>query len=220
MMKPFRDVSCKTITETVKRLFIEANTELGEDVLNAIERACGIEESEPALHALAQISENARIAREQMAPLCQDTGLAVVFAEVGQDVHIVDGDFHEAVQEGVRRAYGEGFFRKSLCDPLSRKNTGDNTPAVIHTEIVTGDRIRLMVMPKGGGSENMSSLSMLIPSAGIEEIKRHVIARVKNAGPNPCPPVIIGVGIGGTMEKAVILAKKALLRPVGPVQSG
>jgi fumarate hydratase subunit alpha len=214
-MSPIREVSCSIITETVKRLFTEANLSLGEDVLSAVERACGVEESERGRFALEQISENARIAREEQTALCQDTGLAVVFAEIGQDVHIAGGSFHEAVQEGVRRAYGEGFFRKSLCDPLTRKNTGDNTPAVIHSEIVSGDRILIRVMAKGGGSENMSTLRMLLPTAGAEGIKKTVVESVERAGPNPCPPVIIGVGIGGTMERACLLSKKALLRPLG-----
>jgi fumarate hydratase subunit alpha len=214
-MNPFREISCKTVSETVKRLLIEANTELGKDVLSAVRRARRTEESEKARHALKQIEENARIALKEKAALCQDTGLAVVFAEVGQDVHVVDGDFNEAIQEGVRRAYGEGFFRKSVCDPLTRKNTGDNTPAVIHTETVPGDRIRITVMPKGGGSENSSSLHMLLPTAGTEGIKKAVVGSVEKAGPNPCPPVIVGVGIGGSMDRASILAKKALLRPLG-----
>jgi len=217
-MNPFREISCRTVSETVKRLFIEANTELGKDVLSAFRRARRTEESERARHALKQIEENARIALKEKAALCQDTGLAVVFAEVGQDVHVVDGDFNEAIQEGVRRAYGEGFFRKSVCDPLTRKNTGDNTPAIIHTETVPGDRIRITVMPKGGGSENSSSLHMLLPTAGTEGIKKAVVGSVEKAGPNPCPPVIVGVGIGGSMDRASILAKKALLRPLGQKQ--
>jgi fumarate hydratase subunit alpha len=214
-MNPFREISCRTVSETVKRLFIEANTELGKDVLSAVKRARRTEESERARHALKQIEENARIALKEKAALCQDTGLAVVFAEVGQDVHVVDGDFNEAIQEGVRRAYGEGFFRKSVCDPLTRKNTGDNTPAIIHMETVPGDRIRITVMPKGGGSENSSSLHMLLPTTGTEGIKKAVVGSVEKAGPNPCPPVIVGVGIGGSMDRASILAKKALLRPLG-----
>jgi fumarate hydratase subunit alpha len=217
-MNPVRKIPCRTITETVKRLFTEANTELGKDVLSAVRRARRDETSERARHTLRQIEENAQIARKEKAALCQDTGLAVIFAEVGQDARVVDGDFSEAVQEGVRRAYGEGFFRKSICDPLTRKNTGDNTPAVIHTEIVPGDRIRITVMPKGGGSENSSSLHMLLPTAGIEGIRKAVVETVERAGPNPCPPVIVGVGIGGSMDRASTLAKKALLRPLGEKQ--
>ena len=217
-MNPVRKITCRTITESVKRLFIEANTELGKDVLAVVRRARRGETSERARHALRQIEENADIAGKEKAALCQDTGLAVVFAEVGQDVRVAGGDFSEAVQEGVRRAYREGFFRKSLCDPLTRKNTGDNTPAVIHTEIVPGDRIRITAMPKGGGSENASSLHMLLPTAGIDGIRKAVIETVEKAGPNPCPPVIVGVGIGGTMDRSLLLAKKALLRPLNEKQ--
>jgi fumarate hydratase subunit alpha len=148
-------------------------------------------------------------------PLCQDTGLAIVFVELGQDVHVTDGVFSEAVQVGVRQAYREGFLRKSVCDPLTRINTGDNTPAIIHVEMVPGCEIRIRVMPKGGGSENMSSVAMLTPAAGMDGIKRYVLDQVAKAGPNPCPPTVIGVGIGGNLETAAILAKKALLRPLG-----
>ena len=214
-MSSLRDVSCDTITETVRRLFLEANTYLGADVLTAIETSLAREESDLGRYALDKIVENAKIAREQSEPLCQDTGLAVLFVELGQDVHIVGGNFNEAVQEGVRQAYEEGFFRKSICDPLTRQNTGDNTPAVIHAEIVAGQSIKIMAMPKGGGSENMSSCMMLLPSTGIEGLKRHVIETVVQAGSKPCPPVIVGVGVGGSMEESAILAKKALLRPVG-----
>jgi len=214
LMNPIRKISAGTITDTVKRLFIEANTELGKDILAAVRRARRKEKTDRAVTALKQIEENARIALEEKAALCQDTGLAVVFAEVGQDIRITGGDFSEAVQEGVRRAYRDGYFRKSLCDPLTRKNTGDNTPAVIHTEIVPGDRIHITVMPKGGGSENSSRLYMLLPTAGTEGIRKAVIESVENAGPNPCPPLIVGVGIGGNMDRAAILAKKALIRPL------
>jgi fumarate hydratase subunit alpha len=214
-MSSLREVSCDTITETVRRLFLEANTDLGADVLSAIEKSLTREESDLGRYALDKIVENAKIAREQSAPLCQDTGLAVLFVELGQDVHIVGGNFSEAVQEGVRQAYEEGFFRKSICDPLTRQNTGDNTPAVIHSEIVAGHSIKIVAMPKGGGSENMSSCMMLLPATGIEGLKRHVVETVVQAGSKPCPPVIVGVGVGGSMEKSAILAKKALLRPVG-----
>jgi fumarate hydratase subunit alpha len=210
-----REVSCGTIRETVRRLFLEANTDLGADVISTIERFLVREESELGRHALDAIVENAKIARERSAPLCQDTGLAVLFVELGQDVHIVGGNFNEAIQEGVRRAYEEGFFRKSVCDPLTRHNTGDNTPAIIHTEIVPGNNIKITAMPKGGGSENMSTCIMLVPAAGIEGIKKHVIETVIQAGSKPCPPVIVGVGVGGSIEESAILAKKALLRPVG-----
>jgi fumarate hydratase subunit alpha len=214
-MSSVREVSCDTITETVRRLFLEANTDLGADVLSAIEESLAREESDLGRYALDTIMENAKIAREQSAPLCQDTGLAVLFVELGQDVHIVGGNFSQAVQEGVRQAYKEGFFRKSICDPLTRQNTGDNTPAVIHTEIVAGHSIKIMAMPKGGGSENMSSCMMLLPATGMEGLKKHIVETVVQAGSKPCPPVIVGVGVGGSMEKSAILAKKALLRPVG-----
>ena len=213
-MNTIREISCDIIVDTVRNLFIEASTDLGEDVLSAIKRAAEAEDSELGKYALDKIIENAKIAKDTSLPLCQDTGLAVVFVELGQDVHVTD-DFNEAVQEGVRRAYRDGFLRKSICDPISRENTGDNTPAVIHTDIVKGDKIRVIAMPKGGGSENMSSSVMLLPSAGIEGIKKHIVDMVKKAGPNPCPPVIVGAGIGGSIEKSALLAKKALLRPLG-----
>ena len=214
-MHSVREIFCETITETVRRLFLEANTELEDDVLVCLDAAVSREVSEVGRYSLEKIKENARIARETSVPLCQDTGLAVLFVELGQDVHIVGGDFTEAVQEGVRQAYGDGYFRKSVCDPLSRRNTGDNTPAIIHAEIVNGDTIKIVAMPKGGGSENMSRCAMLLPAAGIEGIRAVIVESVADAGPNPCPPVIVGVGIGGSIEQSAILAKKALLRPVG-----
>lgn len=214
-MPDCRDVSARIIAETVKKLFIDANIEIGADALALLRQAGEAETSGRARHVLAQILENARIAREDRMPLCQDTGLAIVFAELGQDVHVTDGDFAGAVRQGVRLAYAEGFLRKSVCDPLSRQNTGDNTPAILHTEIVPGSEIRIHVMPKGGGSENMSSVAMLTPAAGLDGIKRYVIDQVARAGSNPCPPTVIGVGIGGNIEMAALLAKKALLRPLG-----
>ena len=214
-MPACRDVSARIIAETVEKLFIEANIEIGKDALLLLSEARKAETSERARHVLTQILENARVAREDRMPLCQDTGLAIVFVELGQDVHVTDGDFAEAVREGVRRAYGEGCLRKSVCDPLSRKNTGDNTPAILHTEIVPGREIRIRVMPKGGGSENMSSVVMLTPAAGLDGVKRYVVEQVAGAGSNPCPPTVIGVGIGGNLETAALLAKKALLRPLG-----
>ena len=214
-MPSLRDVPARIITETVKTLFIEANMALAEGAPALLEGAMKSETSELAIHCLEQILENARIAREDRLPLCQDTGLALVFVELGQDVHVTEGDYTEAVQEGVRQAHGDGFLRKSVCDPLDRQNTGDNTPAVIHTEVVPGCRIRIMAMPKGGGSENMSSVAMLVPAVGREGIKCYVLEQVAKAGPNPCPPTVIGVGIGGNLETAAILAKKSLLRPLG-----
>ena len=214
-MDPVREVACPTITAAVRRLFIEANMELGQDVRDSLARARDGETSEPGRYVLDRILENAEIAAQDRIPLCQDTGLAVVFVELGQDVHVTGGDFGEAVQEGVRQAYAEGFLRKSICDPFTRLNTGDNTPAVVHTEIVPGRRIRIAVMPKGGGSENMSGVAMLVPAAGWDGVKEFIIGRVAAAGPNPCPPTVVGVGIGGDIEMAAILAKKALLRPLG-----
>ncbi|GAB6062456.1 fumarate hydratase [Deferrisoma palaeochoriense] len=211
-----RDVPVQAITETVRRLCVEANTRLGDDVVRAFERFRDAEESPTGRDVLEQLLENARIARDEGLPLCQDTGFAVVFVELGQDVHLVGGDLYEAVNEGVRRGYEEGYLRKSIvADPLRRKNTGDNTPAVVHVRIVPGDRVRITFAPKGGGSENMSGIAMLKPADGVEGVKRFVVERVREAGPNPCPPTIVGVGIGGTFEVAALLAKRALLRPVG-----
>lgn len=219
-MRAVRDISCEAITETVRRLFLDANTDLGEDVSACLDDAISRETSEVARYSLEKIKENAEIAREAAVPLCQDTGLSVLFVEVGQDVHVVGGDFTEAIQEGVRQAYRDGYFRKSVCDPLTRRNTGDNTPAVIHMELVPGDTIKITAMPKGGGSENMSRCVMLLPAAGIEGIRTSVVETVAAAGPNPCPPLIVGIGIGGSLEQSAILAKKALLRPVGENHSG
>lgn len=214
-METIREIPCGMITDTVRDLFIEASTDLGDDVLTAIDTAFQAEDTPLGKDALEKIIENAHIAKSEKLPLCQDTGLAVLFVEMGQDVHVTGGDFTEAIQEGVRRAYGEGFLRKSVCDPITRTNTGDNTPAVIHTELVPGNEIRIIAMPKGGGSENMSSSTMLLPSAGLEGIREHIVEMVRTAGPNPCPPTIVGVGIGGSIEKSGLLAKKALVRPVG-----
>ncbi len=210
-----REIPAEKITETISRLFIEANTYLGEDVLRAFDKAYEKEESPVAREVIEELRENARIARNEEMPICQDTGLAVVFVKLGQDVRVCDGDLNEAIHEGVRKGYEEGYLRKSASHPLSRKNTGDNTPAIIHVEIVPGDRIRLIAAPKGGGSENMSGLAMLTPAAGREGIIEYVVERVRQAGANPCPPIVVGVGIGGTFEKAAILAKEAIIRPIG-----
>ncbi len=214
-METIREIPCGMITDTVRDLFIEASTDLGKDVLAAIDTAFQGEDTPLGKDALGKIIENAHIAKSEKLPLCQDTGLAVLFVEIGQDVHVIGGDFTESIQEGVRRAYRDGFLRKSVCDPITRANTGDNTPAVIHAEIVPGDAIRIIALPKGGGSENMSSSNMLLPSTGLEGIREHIVELVKKAGPNPCPPTIVGVGIGGSIEKSGLLAKKALARPVG-----
>jgi len=211
-----REVPVERITEAVRRLSVEANTRLGDDVVAAFERFREGEQSPTGRDVLAQLLENARIARDEGLPLCQDTGFAVVFVDLGQDVHLVGGDLYEAVNEGVRQGYREGYLRKSIvADPLRRKNTGDNTPAVVHVRLVPGDRVRITFAPKGGGSENMSGIAMLKPADGVEGVKRFVVDRVRQAGPNPCPPTIVGVGIGGTFEIAALLAKRALLRPVG-----
>jgi fumarate hydratase subunit alpha len=210
-----RRINAKRVTVTVKKLFIQANTALGADVVSALQGAQAREESPIGREVLAKILQNADIACRDSMPICQDTGLAVLFVEIGQDVRIVGGDLREAIHEGVRQAYEEGFLRKSVCDPLTRKNTGDNTPAIIHMDIVPGNQLKIIAMPKGGGSENMSAATMLIPAAGIDGIKKFVMETVERAGANPCPPIIVGIGIGGSLEQACILAKKALLRPVG-----
>ncbi len=212
-----REISCEEITETVARLCIEANYYLGDDVIEALRQARDAEVSPVGREVLDQLLENAAVAREEEMPLCQDTGLTVVFLEVGQDAHIVGGDLYEAIQEGVRRGYEEGYLRKSVVDkPFSaRVNTRDNTPAVIHTQIVPGDRLKVTVAPKGGGSENMSALAMLKPADGRQGVVDFVVETVRKAGANPCPPTIVGVGVGGTVEKTMWLAKHALLREVG-----
>ena len=214
-MHAFREIPCESITRTIRELFIRANTELPRDVLAAVESAAHAEKDALARYSLDMIVENAAIARKEGIPLCQDTGLAVVFVELGQDVHVVGGNLNEAIQRGVKEAYHHGHLRKSVCDPLSRTNTRDNTPAIIHVDIVGGDRLRLIAMPKGGGSENMSASTMLVPAEGREGIKKFVVDRVAHAGPNPCPPVIVGIGIGGSLDQSAVLAKKALLRPLG-----
>jgi len=210
-----REIDVGVITETVKRLCMEANFDLGKDVLDAFKRAKAEEESPAGVEILEQLEENASIARQERVAICQDTGIAVVFVELGQDVHLVGGGLNDAINEGVRQGYGEGYLRKSLCHPFTRANTGDNTPAVIHVTIVAGDKVKLTVAPKGGGSENMSRVTMLTPAVGKDGIVEHVVQRVKESGSNPCPPTIIGVGIGGTFENAALLAKEALLRPIG-----
>ncbi len=210
-----RELNVSLITEKVRELCIKANTDLGDDVIQALKCAIENEESPIGIEILKELIENARIAREENRPICQDTGFAVVFIELGQDVHIVGGDLNDAIFEGVRQGYRDGYLRKSICHPITRLNTGDNTPAIIHTEIVPGDRVKIIVAPKGGGSENMSRVMMLTPSDGIEGIKRYIVQRVRESGSNPCPPTIVGVGIGGTFEQAALLAKKSLLRPLG-----
>lgn len=209
-----REISSETITQAVRNMCIKANTDLPEDVASCIRCSLNEEDWEPAKEVLGEIIENFELAKETGKPICQDTGMACIFVEVGQDVHI-EGNLEEAIQEGVRRGYKEGYLRKSVVsDPLERVNTGDNTPAVIHYSIVPGDQVTIDLAPKGAGSENMSRIAMLKPSDGIEGVKNFIIETVKAAGPNPCPPVIVGVGIGGTFEKAALLSKKALLRSI------
>jgi fumarate hydratase subunit alpha len=213
-----RNVNVELITESVKKLCVDANYYLGEDVVAAIKNAVPKEESPLGREILKQILENAEIAKNEQMPLCQDTGLAAIFVELGQEVHIEGGGFEAAIQEGVRQGYKEGYLRKSIVeDPLRRKNTGDNTPAVISTRVVPGDKITITILPKGGGSENMSAVRMLKPSDGEEGVKSFVVETVRKAGGNPCPPIIVGVGIGGSFDKCAYLAKKALLRKVGSV---
>lgn len=211
-----RTVQTEIITETIKKMCIEANYSLSSDMVKAMRKAEEKEESVLGKQILAQLQDNLEIAASDMIPICQDTGMAVVFLEVGQDVHFEGGSFEDAVNEGVRRGYTEGFLRKSVVgDPILRENTKDNTPAVIHTRIVEGDRVKITVAPKGFGSENMSRVFMLKPAEGLEGSKNAILTAVKDAGPNACPPLVVGVGIGGTFEKCALMAKKALTREVG-----
>ncbi len=209
-----REIDAKLITQVVKKLCIEANCHLSSDIKECISNFHRDETWPQAKEILERIIENYQIADDKNQPVCQDTGVACVFLKIGQDVH-VNGDITDAVNEGVRQGYGEGYLRKSVVrDPLDRVNTGDNTPAMLYFEIVPGDKIEITVAPKGFGSENMSKIAMLRPSDGLQGVKDFVIKAVEEAGPNPCPPIVVGVGIGGTFDKAAYLAKKALLRPV------
>lgn len=211
-----REISVNTITEAVAKLCIQANCVLNDDVYCALENAKKTEKSEIGKEILCQLTENADIAKDETVPICQDTGMAVVFVEIGQEVHIAGGLLTDAVNEGVRKGYTEGYLRKSVVsDPFIRVNTNDNTPAIIHYDIVEGDKVKIIVAPKGFGSENMSKIYMLKPSAGIEGAKDAIVQAVDEAGPNPCPPMVVGVGVGGNFEMAAYLAKKALLRPIG-----
>ena len=209
-----RTITASDITKTVKELCVKAAYELEEDVKDALSVAYSTEESPLGREILGEIIENFRIAGQGELPLCQDTGIAVFFVDIGRDVSM-DGSLEDAINEGVRQGYAGGYLRKSVCDPLTRKNTNDNTPAIIHVTIIEGDKVRIRFAPKGAGSENMSRLKMLKPAEGIDGIKNFVIETVKEAGGNPCPPIIVGVGIGGDFEKSAILAKEALLRRVG-----
>jgi fumarate hydratase subunit alpha len=210
-----RDVPVNDVAAAVEKLFMDASFDLPDAVTERLERAAREEASPTGRAVLAELLENARIAREERVPICQDTGLAVIFIEVGQDVHLTGGNFRDAVDEGVRRAYQGGYLRKSCCDPFGRANTRDNTPAIVHTSIVAGERIKIVAMPKGGGSENCSQVRMLSPSQGIEGVREFVLDVVRTGGPNPCPPVIVGVGIGGNFETSALLSKEALMVPFG-----
>lgn len=212
-----REIEANAITQKVAELCQQVNFVLGEDVLSALRQARQTEESPLGRQVFDQILENARIAQQEHVPLCQDCGTAVVFLEVGQDIHITGGNLYAAVEEGVRRGYAQGYLRKSMVSrPFSaRINTRDNTPPVIHTEIVPGDHLKIAVMPKGGGAENMSRLAMLKPGEGKEGVVNLAVKTVAEAGGNPCPPLVVGLGIGATAEKAMLMAKKALLRPLG-----
>ena len=210
-----RIINVKEIIKTVKELSIEANYYLPDDIKEAIEKAEKNEKWPIANNILNKIIENSHIAAREKIPICQDTGMACVFVDIGQDVHIIGGNLEEAINEGVRQGYEEGFLRKSVVkDPLHRVNTNDNTPALIYYNIVPGDKVKIIVSPKGFGSENMSRIVMLKPSDGLEGVKNFVLETVRMAGPNPCPPIVIGIGIGGSFDKAAYLAKKALIRPV------
>lgn len=210
-----RALNVDQIIKAIKEMCIEANHFLSQDMKDALRTATETEEAPLGRQILEQLQENMKIAGQDMIPICQDTGMAVIFMEVGQDVHFEGGLLEDAIHEGVRQGYKEGFLRKSVVkDPILRENTGDNTPAVIHYTIVPGDKVRITVAPKGFGSENMSRIFMLKPADGIEGVRNAVLTAVKDAGPNACPPMIVGVGVGGTFEKCALLAKKALLRPI------
>ncbi len=210
-----REINVKELTDNISEMCIQANHYLSPDMDACMKQAVETEKSELGKKILNQLQENLEIADKEMIPICQDTGMAVIFMEIGQDVHFVGGDFEEAVNEGVRRGYVDGYLRKSVVkDPLIRENTKDNTPAILHTKIVPGDKVKITVAPKGFGSENMSRIFMLKPADGIEGVKNAILTAVKDAGPNACPPMVVGVGIGGTFEKCALLAKQALTRPV------
>ena len=210
-----REIDVSLITETIEKLCIEANESLPGDVREALDNCRAAETNELARGILDNIIENYKIADSERVPICQDTGMACIFLEIGQDVHLTGGDLYTAVNEGVRRGYDKGYLRKSVvADPIRRGNTGDNTPAIITTDIVPGDKVKITVAPKGFGSENMSAVRMLKPSHGVEGIKDFIIETVRTAGPNPCPPMVVGVGIGGNFDRVALLAKRALLRPI------
>lgn len=211
-----REIDVSQITKAVRKMCIDANYELSKDMCSALDKAQSQEESELGRSIFGQLKENLKIAEEDQIPICQDTGMAVFFFKIGQDVHFTGGNLTDAINEGVRQGYTEGYLRKSVVgDPLIRKNTGDNTPAVVHYDIVPGDKVQITCAPKGFGSENMSRVFMLKPADGEEGVKNAILQAVKDAGPNACPPMVVGVGIGGTFEKCAEMAKEALTRPVG-----
>jgi fumarate hydratase subunit alpha len=210
-----REIDIAEITQTLERLFIDANINLSDDVRQALSDAIEKEESTVGKEVLRELISNADIARDEGIPICQDTGLAVTFIEIGQDAHIINGSLDDAISEGVRRAYRSGYLRKSCCDPFSRRNTGDNTPPIVHEKIVPGDKVKITVFPKGGGSENYSAVRMLVPSEGKTGVRDFVLEMVTKGGPNPCPPIIVGVGIGGNFETSALLSKEALMVPPG-----
>jgi fumarate hydratase subunit alpha len=210
-----KEVYVDEIISTLEKLFIDANYDSSQNVVDTLEKAIDKEESPVGKEVLRELIKNANLARDERIPICQDTGLAVTFIEVGQDVHITGGSLVDAVNEGVRRGYAKGYLRKSACHPFTRKNTGDNTPAILHTKIVPGDKVKITVLPKGGGSENYGSVKMLVPSEGKEGMKALVLEMVTKGGPNPCPPIIVGVGIGGNFETSALLSKEALMESLG-----
>jgi fumarate hydratase subunit alpha len=210
-----REIHVNDIVTVLEKLFVDANINLPDNVYKALEKAAEKEESPLGREVIRELINNAGLAKSEGLPICQDTGLAVTFIEIGQDVHINGGILADAVDEGVRRAYKKGYLRKSCCDPLTRKNTGDNTPAILHVKIVPGDRIKIVVLPKGGGSENYGEVRMLVPSEGKEGVKSFILQMINKGGPNPCPPIIVGIGIGGNLETSAILSKEALMVPIG-----
>jgi len=210
-----REIHVDKIVSAIEKLFIDANYNLSDNVLDALSKAAEKEGSPVGKEVIKELIVNANFAREEHIPICQDTGLAVTFMEIGQDVHIVGGLLVDAVAEGVRRGYKDGYLRKSCCDPFTRKNTGDNTPPIVHTKIVPGDKIKIVALPKGGGSENYGEARMLVPSQGKDGVKSFVLDMVNKGGPNPCPPIIVGVGVGGNFETSAILSKEALMVPLG-----
>lgn len=210
-----REIHAENVMMAVRELVIRANTELPEDVLSALERGLEMEESPIGIQILKDLIENAKIAYREKVPICQDTGMAVLFIEIGQEIQIIGGELHRALEEGVRMGYRDGYFRKSTLDPIERINFGDNTPPIVHVDVVPGDRLKISVMTKGFGGEMMSHVKLFAPFVGMEGIKDEVVKIVSGAGANPCPPIIVGIGIGGNLEKAALIAKKSLLRKIG-----